>query len=686
MTGPTIVVPCYGNADDVRRCLTSVRRWSASYPDGTRLLVIDDASPGIDVKAALEDLAGHDDGGLPTTVLRNDRNLGFAATVNRGLAEAEGDVTILNTDTVVTEGWLEQLVDAAASAPDIATVTPLTNSGSICSIPERVVHAFSLDGPSPQVDECAAFVRRHTLGIRPAVISGVGFCMHMTRRAIDAVGELDVETFGAGYGEEVDFCLRARAAGMRHLVEDGTFVYHRGGGSFGAERDEGMARGSRTLHQRYPGFRAANARERANDPLAPCFAALELGLEPRDPDRTHVLHVLHAPSPYGGTEKHLAALTAALQDEVDFSVLSPVSTGFVLDAEWRAPDGTRLDRTFQLGAGPEDSREAFAAALDAFGVDVVHLQNLIGHSIHLFDVLREFPGTVVCTIHDLYLACPNHSLLFLGHASCGIPDDLAVCATCLPETRDLSVDDLIAHRAVVAAGIDVVDRWICPSQSAADYLLRAYDVPTDRIAVVPHGSVIEPRPRPPLDEAHVLDDPLRAAFVGRGWTKKGLDLVNRLAEELPDVAFHHFGELIDESSPEVITHGPYDNRQLPERLHDEGIHVVLIPGPYAETFGFVMTEALLAGVPVIGPRYGAIGERIRRHAAGWTIDPDRPDTVRDLVEHLDHGRLELWRATLAARAVEIEPVRATADAYAALYRGADVGPEPTTNGSEEPVA
>jgi glycosyltransferase involved in cell wall biosynthesis len=603
------------------------------------------------------------------TLLRNDVNAGFAGTVNRGFEETEGDVVLLNTDTIVTDGWLTRLADAAGAEHDVATVTPLTNEGSICTLPRRVVEAFDLDGPNPRVDECAAFVLENGLGARPSVITGVGFCMYVTRRAIDAVGPLDDDTFGPGYGEEVDFCLRARAAGFRHLVEDRTFVYHRGGATFGSARDDAMARASQTLHERYPGFRRANRREQAVGPLAASFAALELALQPRDPHRTHVLHLLHRPSVYGGTEKHLDALEDALRDRLDFSVLFPTDTGFALDAGWTTPTGEHTSRTFEFGGAPDGAVDALQTVLDAFPVDVVHIQNLIGHSLEDLAALREFPGTVVCSIHDLYLACPNHSLLFLGQESCGIPADLDVCATCLPVTRELSVEDLVDFRQTVAAAIDVVDRWICPSQSAADYLQRAYPIPEDRIDVIPHGSVVDPAPRPPLDEDHVLEAPLAVAFVGRGWTKKGLDVVNELADQMPGVRFHHFGELRDEASSELDTHGAYDNRRLPALLHESGIHVVLLPGPYAETFGFVMTEALLAGLPVIGPRYGAIAERIRRDGVGWTIDPQDVDGVRELIESLDRARLELLRATLAARDVPIEPVRATTAPYEAIYQG-----------------
>ncbi len=84
--------------------------------------------------------------------------------------------------------------------------------------------------------------------MRPEVITGVGFCMYVTRRALDRCGPFDEDTFGRGYGEEVDFCLRASRLGLRHLVEDSTYVHHHGGVSFGdsAPTACGPHRGSST--------------------------------------------------------------------------------------------------------------------------------------------------------------------------------------------------------------------------------------------------------------------------------------------------------------------------------------------------------------------------------------------------------------------------------------------------------
>ncbi len=673
----SIILPVYAGLDDVRRCIDSVAHHAATSTTPFELLIVDDASPD----PALGELvdraatAGHP---FPVSVVRNPQNRGFVASVNIGFDTAPGDVVVLNADTVVTEGWLDRLVDAA-SADDVATVTPLTNSGSICTLPRSIIDAFGLDGDAPRIDECGQFVTRFGAGVRPGIITGVGFCMYVTRGALDLCGRFDDEAFGRGYGEEVDFCLRATRLGLRHLAEDSTFVYHRGGVSFADERDDRMRVASRLLHKRFLFFREANRREQADGPLAVSFAALELGLVERDHDRPHVLQLLHGPpTDTGGTEKHLLALLDALGDEHDFSILYPVEAGFVLTTRWQRggieptvvdfllPGTVRaVTALYDPGAA-----EALSMALDLFDIDAVHIHNIKGQSLAPLEVLAGFDGPVVCSVHDLYLACPHYSLLYRDAEPCGIPDDRSFCARCLPETEGRSLDQLEAFRAKVSAGAPRVDHWVLPSRSAADYLQRAYDIAPERLEIIEHGSTLDPHRTRWIDEGLVLDEPLRIAFVGRGWAKKGLGAVNHLADAVAgsDIEVHHFGPLTEEASPHLRSHGPYDNELLGELLHRTGVQIVVLPGAYAETFGLVMSEAVLAGVPVIGASYGALGERIRAHGAGWTIDPTDAGTLVALVRRLDANRDEVLRATRRVHAVELDTVAATAPRYAALYQ------------------
>ena len=673
----TVVVPVYAGLDHVRACLDSVIRHARATATPFDLQIIDDASPEPAVSEHLDAFAVADHG-VAVTLHRNAENLGFVATVNQAFERCPGDVVLLNADTVVTAGWLDRLADAAGQ-PDVATVTPLTNEGSICTLPTAVIDAFELNGDTPRIDACATFVTGATPGLRPEVITGVGFCLYVSRAAFERCGPFDHDTYGRGYGEEVDFCLRAGRLGLRHLVEDSTYVHHVGGVSFGEQALDDRRDASRRLHKRFRWFRDANRRERRADPLAVTFEALELGLSARDESRPHVLALLHGPPDnVGGTEKHLNALMAALAPDYDFSVLYPVESGFVLATRWWGPTGIIEHRFLLPGSvrwinGLDDAvaAEALQTTLDLFTFDVVHIQNLIGHSLAPLSLLANFDGRVICSIHDLFLACPHHSLLYRDQQSCGLPDDLTVCARCLPETEGLAVEHLERMRSRVTEELDHVDRWVFASQSSADHFRRVYPIDETAGVVIEHGTTLDRPRRGRVDAELIADEPLRLAFVGRGWAKKGLGAVNRLADELADttIEIHHYGELVDPVSDQVRVHGPYDNELLGDLLALAGIQVVLLPGPVAETFGLVLTEAILAGIPVIAASLGALGERIRAHAVGWTFDPGDPVELHDLVVRLEASRDEILRASRQALATPVETVAHTAPRYAALYRG-----------------
>ena len=50
-------------------------------------------------------------------LLRNAQNLGFTGTANRGMQLSRADVILLNSDTIVTAGWLDAIMHCAATDP-----------------------------------------------------------------------------------------------------------------------------------------------------------------------------------------------------------------------------------------------------------------------------------------------------------------------------------------------------------------------------------------------------------------------------------------------------------------------------------------------------------------------------------------------------------------------------------------
>lgn len=256
---PSVVVPVYNAASELQNCLSSLE---STIPAGTEVIIIDDASTAGEVGTVLNSWQGRRNEGW--CYFRNDSNLGFVATANRGMALCGGDVVLLNSDTVVTPGWLEGLQRCMASDPAIATATPWTNNGEIASLPE-----FCQSNPVPDdLAAVAALIASTGTAHYPDLPTAVGFCMAISRTAIDRVGLFDAGLFGKGYGEENDFSMRVAESGMRNVLCDDVYVAHVGGCSFGPTGLRPGEDSMRRLLSRHPAYLELVHAFISTDPLA----------------------------------------------------------------------------------------------------------------------------------------------------------------------------------------------------------------------------------------------------------------------------------------------------------------------------------------------------------------------------------------------------------------------------------
>lgn len=272
-----ILIPVYRGLATVQACLGSVLASLAHNRRRAEVFVIDDASAEPGLPAWLDELAAR----RRITLARNRFNLGFIETCNRGLRARPGhDVLLLNADTLVHGDWFDRLGEALGSAADIAAVTPWSNNGEISSFPRAAASAMM---PTPAqlvtLDSTAAALRCAGATGEIELPSCCGFAMLMGAAALERVGLLDGAALERGYGEEVDWCLRARAAGYRHLLASGVFVAHAGGASFGMEKALRVRQNRAVLAARHPDYYRQYQRFLADDPLAAPRAALGAALE-----------------------------------------------------------------------------------------------------------------------------------------------------------------------------------------------------------------------------------------------------------------------------------------------------------------------------------------------------------------------------------------------------------------------
>jgi GT2 family glycosyltransferase len=268
MNAVDVIVPIFNAAPDLARCLHALQTRTPAF---ARIWLIDDASTDAQIQIICR--AFCDRASVATKLLQNPKNLGFVGTVNRAMALSKNDVVLLNSDTIVGAGWLEALAQAA-QARQIGSITPFSNNAEICSFPH-----FCQNSPVPddidRVARAAAALPEQLIDLP----TGVGFCMYLTRRALQTVGLFDAVTFGRGYGEENDWCLRARGLGFRNVLCNRAFVAHVGGSSFSATGEKPGGENLRRLLVRYPHYEKEVASFIRANPIAPARAQLLQKLE-----------------------------------------------------------------------------------------------------------------------------------------------------------------------------------------------------------------------------------------------------------------------------------------------------------------------------------------------------------------------------------------------------------------------
>jgi GT2 family glycosyltransferase len=230
-----VLIPVHNALSELRECWASLERNGDDRL--VRVTFVDDASAS-DTQIFLEELARNNP---RVRVLRSRSNKGYTKSVNRGLKDLVADaIVILNSDTLVTPGALDRLLEGLNSDDNVAAVGPLSNAASWQSIPRLTGEdgQFVIN-PLPaghSADDVAAHLAFESpFATRPSVPVLNGFCTVFRTDAVRKIGILDAKHFPKGYGEENDYCARLVDAGYRLLVCEDAYVYHVKSASFGHE-------------------------------------------------------------------------------------------------------------------------------------------------------------------------------------------------------------------------------------------------------------------------------------------------------------------------------------------------------------------------------------------------------------------------------------------------------------------
>jgi GT2 family glycosyltransferase/glycosyltransferase involved in cell wall biosynthesis len=210
------------------------------------LILVDDGSDG-DTRSYLVKFAKD----IGCALLSNEQAAGYTPAANQGLHQSSAEfVILLNSDTIVTPGWVDRMVACAESNPKIGLVGPLSNAATYQSIPEINVNGDWVDNPLPpdvSVAQMGESVAKKSSRLYPEMKFLNGFCLMIRRKMIDRIGYFDECNFNNGYGEEIDYCLRAREDGWQLALADDTYIYHAQSQSYNQEKSYQTSQHARTV-------------------------------------------------------------------------------------------------------------------------------------------------------------------------------------------------------------------------------------------------------------------------------------------------------------------------------------------------------------------------------------------------------------------------------------------------------
>ncbi len=784
--GVDIIIPVYNALEDLKLCLQSIQKHTDLSLD--RVVMIDDRSPDPNVYPYMQSM---EQPGI--VVMQNTENQGFSGTINRGLEFSDRDVILLNSDTIVTENWVDKIVRCAYSDAAIGTVTPFSNNATLCSIPD-----FCQENTVPyglNMEEYARIIERCSMRKYPRITVAVGFCMFIKREVVNTVGLFDQETFQRGYGEENDFCWRAEQLGYHHVLCDDTYIYHSGSSSFVSdEKKILMQEHEAIIQERYPIQNQKNAEYVRDNPHqylrsnVDIYARLANG-------KKNILYVLHMDfrvdgnNSIGGTQFHVKDLVSRLRGEYNVFVLAREDRMLRLTA-YTGDDQSAF--SFYIGEKPafqpfhhQKIEDALRQILGAFPMDLIHVHHVSGLSFDIFSLAKEMGIPLVATMHDFYMVCPTITLLQNGNAYCGACSK--DCVGCLNHEIGYTkqVDYLPLWREKCMEALNACDALVVPSQAVKDITSRVYPELASRIRVVEHG--MDPFPQE-IDTfrkgatqglEYRIEHAFEKDYTISGWVlqkdtdcrynevlvclqdKNGVfgvycamtggrqDVAQSRGDEkylysgfrvqIPDGAFasgalklqlilrnngqeFHSEEITvngykqreknrkriaflgglskgkgSEAAYQMIAQagGDYDwyiiggigdpNLITLERknlfktdwykresvvaiLKQNQIDMVCILSICPETFCYTLSEAQLAGIPVLAADIGALGDRIRRDDTGWLIPPMTPaKEICGKIDSIFADREEYSRVCQNVEQFCHRSIAEMAEDYAALY-------------------
>jgi GT2 family glycosyltransferase len=222
----SVIIVNWNGAEVLPECLRSLLALNCK---DIEIVVVDNGSDDDSVNIINKICGG------TAKIVRLEKNIGFAAGVNIGVQNAEGEfIATLNNDMVVEPSWLDPPLELLNRDMSVGIVSCRQMNYYDRSKVDGLYHYITKELVFMPFASGRMYHESDLFSIPGYVISANGGSVIIRMKIFRALGGYDADFFG--YMEETDFCMRAFLRGWRCAYAPDAVVYHIDGFSFKKNR------------------------------------------------------------------------------------------------------------------------------------------------------------------------------------------------------------------------------------------------------------------------------------------------------------------------------------------------------------------------------------------------------------------------------------------------------------------
>lgn len=606
-----IIIPVYAGLKQTTACILSVL--NAKNNSLFKIIIVNDNTKD---SAIYNYINGIDAENL--ILIDKKSNTGFPDTINLAVKFVGGhDFIILNSDTVVTDYWIDKILSISESDQTIGTITPITNNGELVSSPLL----GAITNPSfEQVQKINSYCEEFYSGEYFDIPVGNGFCLFIRNACWHEAGGFDAELWGKGYGEEIDFCIKASQMGWRNVCTYGTYIYHEGGVSFGANKAHNIRENSKKILELYPSYDEIINYNFQTSKLNEINKEIILMLISEVKVKNFEIHISHSLG--GGTEKFVSEISKKASIVINFDSNKNSTFNFI------EMDGLLKKLIYKFDASDINTM------LRSLGY-IKDCKYIIHSTIYVPIELLNFleNKSYESVIHDYSWICPrvhmtNNDGIF-----------------CNNEKSDSNCDKCIKNNGAHPGLVDLYNgNGISTYRALHQKILKS----STAIAIATNDSRVRINEYYPLENFELKYFPkddlkkikyedlsrseyLNIGLIGGVSTIKGYKklkelsdycFINNLKIKFFVIGFTEDDSLINKKN--IFIFGKYLEKDIFSIINSFDIDVFWFPNQCPETFSYTLSHAMKTGKRIVCTDLGAPKIRLNKYQLATLYDPSSP--------------------------------------------------------------